>query len=223
MNLSNPIYYINGVSNVRASLIGTELGLSSINDLLHFFPYRYIDRTKFYKINELIDNNSDIQIIGRITSLKTIQQKKGSRLIGKLQDETGAMELVWFKGHKWLKDAIKINTPYVIYGKLNHFKGIFSIVHPEMDSLEDYKKKLQTKLQPVYSSTDKLVNSGLSAKIFRGYIQSVLLQIYEQIQESLSTELIVSQGLIGKKEALLKHTFSNIARDVRKSSISFKV
>jgi len=94
MNLNNPIYYINGVSNVRASLIAAELGLSSINDLLHFFPYRYIDRTKFYKINELIDNNSDIQIIGRITSLKTIQQKKGSRLIGKLQDETGAMELV---------------------------------------------------------------------------------------------------------------------------------
>ena len=222
MNLSNPIYYINGVSNVRASLIGTELGLSSINDLLHFFPYRYIDRTKFYKINELLDNNSDIQIIGRITSLKTIQQKKGSRLIGKLQDETGTMELVWFKGHKWLKDAIKINTPYVIYGKLNHFKGIFSIVHPEMDSLEDYKKKLQTKLQPVYSSTDKLVNSGLSAKIFRGYIQSVLLQIYEQIQESLSTELIVSQGLIGKKEALLNIHFPTSPEMLEKAQYRLK-
>ena len=222
MNLSNPIYYINGVSNVRASLIGTELGLSSINDLLHFFPYRYIDRTKFYKINELLDNNSDIQIIGRITSLKTIQQKKGSRLIGKLQDETGTMELVWFKGHKWLNDAIKINTPYVIYGKLNHFKGIFSIVHPEMDSLEDYKKKLQTKLQPVYSSTDKLVNSGLSAKIFRGYIQSVLLQIYEQIQESLSTELIVSQGLIGKKEALLNIHFPTSPEMLEKAQYRLK-
>lgn len=222
MNLSNPIYYINGVSNVRASLIAAELGLSSINDLLHFFPYRYIDRTKFYKINELLDNNSDIQIIGRITSLKTIQQKKGSRLIGKLQDETGAMELVWFKGHKWLNDAIKINTPYVIYGKLNHFKGIFSIVHPEMDLLEDYKKKLQTKLQPVYSSTDKLVNSGLSAKIFRGYIQSILLQIYEQIQESLSTELIVSQGLIGKKEALLNIHFPTSPKMLEKAQYRLK-
>ena len=118
---------------------------------------------------------------------------------------------------------LKLTHPMLFIGKLNHFKGVFSIVHPEMDSLEDYKKKLQTKLQPVYSSTDRLVNSGLSAKIFRGYIQSVLLQIYEQIQESLSTELIVSQGLIGKKEALLNHSFSNIARDVRKSSISFKV
>ncbi|MDB4496937.1 ATP-dependent DNA helicase RecG [Flavobacteriaceae bacterium] len=222
MNLNNPIYYINGVSNVRASLIAAELGLSSINDLLHFFPYRYIDRTKFYKINELIDNNSDIQIIGRITSLKTIQQKKGSRLIGKLQDETGAMELVWFKGHKWLKDAIKINTPYVIFGKLNHFKGVFSIVHPEIDLLEDYKKKLQTKLQPVYSSTDRLVNNGLSTKIFRGYIQSILLQIYEQIQESLSTELIVSQGLIGKKEALLNIHFPTSPEMLEKAQYRLK-
>ena len=222
MNLNNPIYYINGVSNVRASLIAAELGLSSINDLLHFFPYRYIDRTKFYKINELIDNNSDIQIIGRITSLKTIQQKKGSRLIGKLQDETGAMELVWFKGHKWLKDAIKINTPYVIFGKLNHFKGVFSIVHPEMDLLEDYKKKLHTKLQPVYSSTDRLVNNGLSTKIFRGYIQSILLQIYEQIQESLSTELIVSQGLIGKKEALLNIHFPTSPEMLEKAQYRLK-
>jgi len=222
MNLNNPIYYINGVSNVRASLIAAELGLSSINDLLHFFPYRYIDRTKFYKINELIDNNSDIQIIGRITSLKTIQQKKGSRLIGKLQDETGAMELVWFKGYKWLKDAIKINTPYVIFGKLNHFKGVFSIVHPEMDLLEDYKKKLQTKLQPVYSSTDRLVNNGLSTKIFRGYIQSILLQIYEQIQESLSTELIVSQGLIGKKEALLNIHFPTSPEMLEKAQYRLK-
>ena len=176
MNLNNPIYYIKGVSNVRASLISAELGLTKIIDLLHFFPYRYIDRTKFYKINALIDNNSDIQIIGRITSIKTIQQKKGSRLIGKFQDETGTMDLVWFKGHKWLKDAIKINTPYVIYGKLNHFKGNFSIVHPEMDLLEDHKKKIQTKLQPVYSSTDRLVNSGLSNKIFRGYIQGLAYQ-----------------------------------------------
>ena len=222
MNLNNPIYYINGVSNVRASLIAAELGLSSINDLLHFFPFRYIDRTKFYKINELIDNNSDIQIIGRITSLKTIQQKKGSRLIGKLQDETGTMELVWFKGHKWLKDAIKINTPYVIYGKLNHFKGNFSIVHPEMDLLENYKKKIQTKLQPVYSSTDKLVNSGLSNKIFRGYVQNILLQIFEQIQESLSSELISNQRLIGKKEALLNIHFPTSPEMLEKAQYRLK-
>ena len=200
MNLNNPIYYLKGISNLRASTISAELGLSRLNDLLHFFPYRYIDRTKFYKINELINNNSEIQVVGSIKALKTIQQKNGARLIGKFQDETGAMELVWFKGYKWLKDSIKINTPYVIYGKLNYFKGVFSVVHPEMDLLEDYNRKLQTKLQPVYSSTDKLVNSGVSNKIFRGYLQDLLQQIFEQIQESLSAELIVSQSLLVKRK-----------------------
>ena len=207
MNLNNPIYYLKGISNLRASNISAELGLSRLNDLLHFFPYRYIDRTKLYKINEIINNNSEIQVVGSISVLKTIQQKNGARLIGKFQDETGVMELVWFKGYKWLKDSIKINTPYVIYGKLNYFKGVFSIVHPEMDLLEDYNRKLQTKLQPIYSSTDKLVNSGVSNKIFRGYLQDLLQQIFEQIQESVSAELILSQELIGKKEALLNIHF----------------
>ena len=222
MNLNNPVYYLRGISNVRASLLSAELGLTRLNDLLHFFPYRYIDRTKFYKINELINNNSDIQIIGRIVELKTIQQKKGTRLVGKFQDDTGAIELVWFKGHKWLKDSIKINTQFVIYGKLNYFKGVFSIVHPEMDLLEDYKKKIQTKLQPVYSSTDKLVNSGLSPKVFRGYLQDLLQQIFEQIQESLSTELIVNHGLIGKKEALLNIHFPTSPEMLEKAQYRLK-
>ena len=117
------------------------------------------------------------------------------------------MDLVWFKGHKWLKNSIKMNTPYVIYGKLNHFKGNFSIVHPEMDLLEEYKKKIQTKLQPVYPSTEKLINSGLSTKIFREYIRNILAHIYDQIQESLSIEIISNQGLLGKKEALLNIHF----------------
>ena len=86
MNLNNPVYYLKGVSNLRASIISAELGLSRLNDLLHFFPYRYIDRTKFYKINEIINNNSEIQVVGSITSLKTIQQKNGLLCITTLKD-----------------------------------------------------------------------------------------------------------------------------------------
>ncbi len=222
MNLNNPLTYVKGVSNARAATLSAELGLNRLNDLLHFFPYRYIDRTKFYKINELIDNNSDIQLFGRIIELKTINQKKGSRLVAKLQDETGIMELVWFRGHKWLKDSIKLNTPYIIYGKLNYFKGKFSIVHPEMDLVEDYKRKIQSKLQPVYSSTEKLVNSGLSNKIFRGYLQDLLQQIFEQIQESLSEELINEYGLIGKREALLNIHFPKSPEILAKAQYRLK-
>ncbi len=222
MNLNNPITYLKGVSNARASLLSSELGLSKLNDLLHYFPYRYIDRTKFYKINNLIDNNSEIQLFGRIIELKTIKQKKGSRLVGKFQDETGSMELVWFKGHKWLKDSIKINTPYIIYGKINYFNGNFSIVHPEIDLVDEYKKKIQAKLQPVYSSTEKLVNSGLSNKMFRGYLQDLLLQIFEQIQESLSEEIINEYGLLGKRDALLNIHFPKSPEILAKAQYRLK-
>ena len=222
MNLNNPIYYIRGISNARASKLTSEIGLRTINDLLHFFPYRYIDRTKFYKINELVNNTSEVQIIGVITQVKTVKQKTGTRLIAKFQDETGFIELVWFKGHKWIKDSLKINTQYVIYGKLNHFNGMFSIVHPEMDILSDYKAKLQTKLQPIYSSTDKLVNSGVSNKVFRGYIQELLQQIFEKIEESLSSELISAHKLIGKKEALLNIHFPTSPEMLEKAQYRLK-
>jgi ATP-dependent DNA helicase RecG len=222
MNLNNPIYYIRGISNARASKLSSEIGLRTINDLLHFFPYRYIDRTKFHKINELVNNISEVQIIGAITDVKTIKQKTGTRLIARFQDETGFLELVWFKGHKWIKDSLKINTQYVIYGKLNHFNGMFSIVHPEMDILSDYKAKLQTKLQPIYSSTDKLVNSGVSNKVFRGYIQELLQQIFEKIEESLSSELISAHKLIGKKEALLNIHFPTSPEMLEKAQYRLK-
>ncbi len=222
MNLSNPIHYLKGVSNARASLLSSELGLVTLNDLLNFFPYRYVDKTKIYKVNELLNNNSEVQLCGTITELKTIQQKRGTRLVGKFSDNTGAIELVWFKGHKWIKNSIKINTPYVIYGKLNHFNKNFSIVHPEMESVEEHKKKLQSKLQPIYSSTEKLINNGLSIKVFRGYIQDLLLQVFEQIQESLSTDLIQDFQLLGKKEALLNIHFPKSAEILAKSQYRLK-
>lgn len=207
MNLNNPLTYLKGVSAIKASLLASELGLNRLHDLLHFFPYRYIDRTRFYKISELINNSSDVQIVGRMTSLSEVKQKRGSRLVGKFQDDTGTMELVWFKGHKWIKDSIKPNVPYVVYGKLNHFNGQFSIVHPEMDLVDDYKRKMQTQLQPVYSSTEKLVNKGISNKVFRGYVQNLLQQLFEQIGESLPEEFKQEHGLLDRRQSLLNIHF----------------
>ena len=207
MNLTNPITYIKGISVQRATLIYTELGIKTCNDLLYFFPFRYIDKTTFYTIKELEPNTSEVQIVGKITNIKTVTQKRGSRLVATFQDATGTMELVWFKGQKWIKDALKINEPYVVFGKLNHYKGRFSIPHPEMEEVSAYKKKLQTKMQPVYPSTEKLTNSGVSNKLIRTYVQQVLQQSYENIQESLSPEIIGNFQLISKRDALLNAHF----------------
>ncbi|MDG1172181.1 MAG: ATP-dependent DNA helicase RecG [Polaribacter sp.] len=207
MNLTYPITYLKGVSVQRATLIYTELGIKTCNDLLYFFPFRYIDKTTFYTVKELQTNTSEVQIVGKITQIKSVAQKRGSRLVATFEDATGTMELVWFKGQKWIKEALKINEPYVVFGKLNHYKGRFSIPHPEMEEVSAYKKKLQSKMQPVYPSTEKLTNSGVSNKMIRTYVQQVLQQFYENIQESLSQEIIEKFQLISKRDALLNAHF----------------
>ncbi|MDC1515721.1 OB-fold nucleic acid binding domain-containing protein, partial [Polaribacter sp.] len=207
MNLNYPITYIKGIRAQRASLLYAELGIKSCNDLLHFFPFRYIDKTQFYAIKELQPNSSEVQIVGKITRIKSIAQKRGSRLVATFQDASGTIELVWFKGQKWIQDSLKINEPYVVYGKLNHYNGNFSIPHPEFELASEYKKKLQTKMQPVYPSTEKLTNSGVSNKLIRGYIQNLLQQVFDGIQESLSQEIMGDFQLISKRDALLNVHF----------------
>ena len=184
-----------------------ELGIKTCQDLLNFFPYRYIDKTKFYQIKELSPNASEVQIVGRITGVKSIAQKRGSRLVATFQDDSGSMELVWFKGQKWIKDSLKIGKPYVAYGKLNHYNGNYSIPHPELELVIEYKKKLQSQMQPIYHSTEKLTNSGISNKLMRGYIQNLLEQIYHSIQESLSQDIISDLKLLNKRDSFLNIHF----------------
>lgn len=222
MNLDYPITYIKGISVQRATLLYTELGIKNCNDLLNFFPFRYIDKTQFYQIKELQPNSSEVQIVGKITHIKSVAQKRGSRLVATFQDASGSMELVWFKGQKWIKDALKINTPYVVYGKLNHYNGSFSIPHPEMELVSEYKKKLQSKMQPVYPSTEKLSNSGVSNKLMRGYIQNLLQQVYDSIEESLSQEIIDDFKLIRKREALLNVHFPKSQEALAKAQFRLK-
>ena len=222
MNLRYPITYIKGVSVQRATLLYTELGIKTCNDLLNFFPFRYIDKTQFYQIKELQPNSSEVQIVGKITHVKSVAQKRGSRLVATFQDASGSMELVWFKGQKWIKDSLKINEPYVVYGKLNHFKGSFSIPHPEMELVTEYKKKLQTKMQPVYPSTEKLTNSGVSNKLMRTYVQNLLQQFFDIIEESLSQEIIEDFKLMSKRKALLNAHFPKSQEDLAKAQSRLK-
>ncbi len=222
MNLNYPITYINGISANRAALLFSELGIKTCNDLLNFFPFRYIDKTQFYKIKDLKPNSSEVQIVGKITSIKSVAQKRGSRLVAKLQDSSGTVELVWFKGQKWIKDSLKINEPYVAYGKLNYYNGSFSMPHPELELATAYEKKLQTKMQPVYPSTEKLTNVGVSNKLIRTYIQNLLQQFYDGIQENLSLKIIDDFKLMHKRDALLNIHFPKNQENLTKAEYRLK-
>ncbi len=207
MNLNQPVTYIKGVSVARAELLFSELGIRTCNDLLHLFPFRYIDKTQFYTINQLQRNTSEVQIVGKITSVKTVKQKRGSRLVATFSDATGSIELVWFKGAKWIKDSLKGGVPYVIYGKLNWYNGAASMPHPEMELVSEYKKKLQTAMQPVYPSTEKLSNKGIGHKVMRSMVQNALQQTFENIEEVFSADFRNEHKLLHKKEAILNIHF----------------
>ncbi|MDG1954801.1 MAG: ATP-dependent DNA helicase RecG [Polaribacter sp.] len=222
MNLNKPITYIKGVTINRSSLLYQELRIKTCADLLYLFPFRYIDKTQFYKINHLQNSGSEVQIVGKITHLKTIKQQRGSRVVATFIDETGSMELVWFKGVKWIKESLKINTPYIVYGKLNSFNNSFSMPHPEMELLSEYKKKVQTAMQPVYPSTETLGSKNISNKVVRTLIQNLFVEIDGRINESLSEQFVKQYNLMSKKEALLNIHFPKSQENLAKAQYRLK-
>ncbi len=202
-----PIDYLKGVGPNRADLLKKELGIHTFQDLLNLFPNRYLDRTQFYKINQLQRTGADVQITGKISHLKTVQQKRGKRLVATFQDETEKMELVWFRGHKWIRENLKLNEVYVIFGKTNWFNGMYSMPHPEMELLSSYEKGLRPAMQPVYPSTEKLNSKGISNRVINTLMQQLFLESKNNFSETLSKHLLESLKLIPKSEALVNVHF----------------
>lgn len=220
--LQTPIEYLKGVGPNRADLLRKEVGIFTYQDLLHFFPNRYIDRTRYYKINELEQNNAEVQIIGKIIHLKTVEQNKGKRLVATFVDETGTMELVWFRGHKWIKESLKINVPYVIFGKVNTFKGQFSMPHPEMELLQEHEQSLRTAMQPVYPSTEKLANSGVTNRVINKLMQQLFLETKNKFSETLPLSILEPLKLVSKNEALFNIHFPKSSTLLAKAQYRLK-
>lgn len=192
-------------------------------DLLNFYPNRYIDRTRYYKIAELLNSTAEIQVIGKIINLKTIEfGKNQKRLVATFVDETGQMELVWFQGIKWIRENVKINEVYVIFGKTTSFNGTFNMAHPEMDLMEDHKKSMQTALQPIYPSTEKLTQRGITNKVVNKAIQQLFLETQAQFAETLPNYLIEQLKLLPKKEALINIHFPKSAELLAKAQFRLK-
>lgn len=206
--LETPIEYLKGVGPQRGDLLRKELGIHKYSDLLNLFPNRYIDRTRYYKINELQNSNSEVQIVGKIINIKTVEQGKGkSRLVATFVDETGQMELVWFQGQKWIRESIKINIPYVIFGKVTQFGATYNMAHPEMELLEEHKASLRSAMQPVYPSTEKLANKGISNKVINKMMQQLFVETQALFSENLPNYLLDELKLIPKNAALFNIHF----------------
>jgi ATP-dependent DNA helicase RecG len=220
--MQTALVYLKGVGPERARLLKEELQLRTYQDLLHFFPNRYIDRSRFYPINELPQNNAEIQIKGRITALSFVQQKRGKRMVATFKDHTGQMELVWFRGHQWIRDQLKINEDYVIFGRLNWFKGKASMPHPELELEQNFQKNLKISFYPIYPSTEKLINKGISQKVIQKMVVQLLQSQSQVFSETLPKALLNQYKLISKNEALRQIHFPNDQHKLTRARLRLK-
>ncbi|WP_054557725.1 ATP-dependent DNA helicase RecG [Croceitalea dokdonensis] len=205
--LQTPIAYLKGVGPHRADLLKSELGIETFGDLLQWYPNRYLDKTQYHKIGELKDSGADLQVLGKIVHLKTVEQKRGKRLVATFVDDTGQMELVWFRAHKWIRENIKLNEPYVVFGRVNRYGSTFSMPHPEMELLKQHQAGLKISMQPIYPSTEKLSNAGVTNKVVSKLIQQLFLETKANFGETLSQELLGELKMISKADALLNIHF----------------
>lgn len=221
--LDTPIEYLKGVGPQRGELLRKEMNIHKYVDLINLYPNRYIDRTRYFKINQLINSNSEVQIVGKVVHVKTIDQGKGkSRLVATFLDDTGQMELVWFQGQKWVKESLKLNTVYVIFGKVTQFGSVFNMAHPEMELLEEHKTTLRSAMQPVYPSTEKLNNKGITNKVINKMMMQLFSETHQLFSETLSDSIIEELKLIPKKEALLNIHFPKSQELLAKAQFRLK-
>lgn len=220
--LQTPIEYLKGVGPSRGELLRKELGIHKYQDLINLFPNRYIDRTRYYKINELQNNVAEVQIIGKIINIKTVEQKRGKRLVATFVDDTGQMELVWFQGHKWVRESLKLNVVIVIFGKCTSFNGVFNMAHPEIELLNEHEQSLRSAMQPVYPSTETLTNRGISNRAINKMMQQLFLETQALFSETLPDYIIEELKLIPKNAALFNIHFPKSAAILQRAQFRLK-
>lgn len=221
--LHTPIEYLKGVGPNRGELLRKELGIHQYGDLINFYPNRYIDRTRYYKINELQNNAAEVQIIGKIIHIKTVEfGKNQKRLVATFVDDTGQMELVWFQGHKWIRESLQLNAVVVIFGKCTAFGNTFNMAHPEIELLSEHEQNLRSAMQPVYPSTEKLTNRGISNRAINKLMQQLFLETQALFTETLPDYLIGELKLISKKAALFNIHFPKSGEALAKAQFRLK-
>ena len=221
--LQTPIEYLKGVGPQRGDLLRKELGIHKYQDLINFYPNRYIDRTRYYKINELDNNSTEVQLIGKIINIKTIEPAKGKkRLVATFVDATGQMELVWFQGQKWIRESLELNVPIVIFGKCASFGNVYNMAHPEIEILSEHEQSLRSAMQPVYPSTEMLSNRGITNRVINKLMQKLFEETQALFSETLPDYLMTELKLVSKKEALFNIHFPKSGEALAKAQFRLK-
>lgn len=220
--LDTNITYLQGVGPKRAELLNKELNIYTFRDLLYYFPYKYVDRTKFYKISELDPDLPYVQVKGTIKSFFTEGHGQGKRLVADFVDGTGTVKLVWFKGGKWVTGSYSPGIEYVIFGKPSVFSGVINIIHPEIEAAEKMATRLNSALQAQYSTTEKLKNQFLTSKNISKLVGSILKQLKFRIPETLPPYIVNGYNLEGLHDTLHRIHFPSSPAELEKARYRLK-
>ena len=221
--LDRPIEYLKGIGPQRAEVLKKELNIFLYKDLLTYFPFRYVDRTKFHTISQASDEMSFIQLRGFLLKMDLVGQKSTKRLVVLFKDNTGIIELVWFKSYNWVSKQLKLGAEYIVFGKPSLFNGKFNIPHPEISVITEDLLKQQSAFQSVYNSTEKLKLFGLDSEGIRKAQRNLLIQLQiTDIQENLSNELINDYHLMSRFEAFKFIHFPNSNKQIKEATLRLK-
>ena len=221
--LDRPIEYLKGIGPQRAEVLKKELNIFLYKDLLTYFPFRYVDRTKFHTISEAADEMPFIQLRGFLLKMDLVGQKSTKRLVVLFKDNTGIIELVWFKSYNWFSKQLKLGAEYIVFGKPTLFNGKFNIPHPEISVITEDLLKQQSAFQSVYNSTEKLKLFGLDSEGIRKAQRNLLIQLQiTDIQENLSNELINDYHLMSRFEAFKFIHFPNSNKQIKEATLRLK-
>ena len=206
--LSTPIEFLKGVGPEKANVLKKELDISSFGDLIKHFPYKYVDRTKFYAVKEIYDTQTYVQLKGKVSGVAYAGSGSGKRLTARFSDDTGSIELVWFKGFKWLEGAFLPNETYVLYGKPTEFNKKLNFSHPELELLSSFENKHAGAFRALYNTSEKMKNKGLDSKGIARLLETLFIQVRpEYLPENLPANIIQAYRLISRHDAIRKIHF----------------
>lgn len=215
------IKYLPGVGEQRATLLNRELNIHSLYDLLYNFPYKYIDRSKVFKVAELGGNMQHVQLLGEIRSFEEMGEGASRRLVAHFTDGTAFVDLVWFKGLKFVKNRLQLHKQYVVFGKPSMFNGRVNIAHPDVDDASSLKLDSMG-LQPYYNTTEKMKRSGLNSNAIAKLVSNLFQLLTHEIPETLSPDIIAKHGLMSLDTALRTIHFPKSLKELQAAQYRLK-
>jgi ATP-dependent DNA helicase RecG len=220
--LDTKITYLQGVGPKRAELLNKELNIYTFGDLLWYFPYRYIDRTKFFKISELDPDLPFVQVKGVIKGYYTEGHGPGKRLVADFQDDTGSIKLVWFKGVKWITQNFNPGVEFIVFGKPGVFNGMINIIHPEIEASSKAAERVSSALQAQYNTSENLKNHFLTSKALSKLMGNLISQMKLKLQETLPGYLVAKYNLMDFDSAMRKIHFPSNNAEIEKARYRLK-